>query len=105
MQEETQRNEEFMSVPYVVYESAQTRMERINHRVLGALILAIILLFVSNAVWLWAWMQYDYTTTETETKIDVNAKDGVANYIVNDGDINNGQDQSAKENNNPEPNT
>ena len=58
--------------------------------------------------WLWAWSQYDYTsedsTTTTETSsIVIDADDGIANYIGNDGDIVNGSDSSyGKENDNHE---
>ena len=50
------------NVPYIVHESAEARHERTEKRMIVALIMAIVLLFVSNAVWLWAWMQYDYST-------------------------------------------
>lgn len=83
-----------INVPFVVYESAQTRMERANKRLAVALVLTIVLLFLSNLAWLWAWMQYDYVVEAESTSIDVGAKDGIANYIGNDGDINNGIHQS-----------
>jgi hypothetical protein len=55
-----------------------------------ALIVAIALMFASNACWLWAWCQYDYYSEETI--IEQDAKDGGnANYIGNDGDIINGE--------------
>lgn len=92
-EEQKTQNEEIASVPYIVYESAQNRMERTNKRLLTALIIAIILAFISNLVWLYAWMQYDYSSAETES-IDVDAKDGTANYIGNDGAIINGTDKS-----------
>lgn len=90
MQDETRKNDEVLSVPYVVYESAQTRMERTIKRLVIALIVAIALTFATNLAWLYYWNQYDYTTTE----VDVDAKDGIANYIGNDGDINKGTDFS-----------
>ena len=37
-------------------------------RLIVSIVLAVILLFVSNAIWLWAWMQFDYgTETVTDT--------------------------------------
>ena len=75
-------------VPYIVHESAMARNERTNKRLVVALIVAIVLMFVSNAFWLRAWMRYDYTGEETV----VEALDGVANYIGNSGDIINGSD-------------
>jgi hypothetical protein len=77
-------------VPYIVHESAQARNERTVKRLVIALIVAIALIFASNAIWLYAWMQYDYTSEESV--VDVDANDGVANYIGNDGDIVNGAD-------------
>lgn len=93
---------EVVLMPFVVHESGMTRMERIVKRLAVALIVSILLIFASNALWLYAWMQYDYssdaTTTETST-VTVDGKDGVANYIGNDGDITNGTDNSAKSEN------
>ena len=97
--EKNEQNENIANIPYIVYESAQSRMERNNKRLVIALVIAIILIFLSNAVWLYAWMQYDYVTTDTaETStIDIDAKYGTANYIGNDGDIINGTDKSDKD--------
>lgn len=78
------------SVPFVVHESAQARNERTVKRLVVALIVAIALIFASNAAWLYAWMQYDYTSEQSV--VDVDAESGVANYIGNDGDIVNGAD-------------
>ena len=52
-------------VPYIVHESDMARNERAIKRLVVALIVAIALMFASNAFWLWAWMQYDYTGEET----------------------------------------
>lgn len=89
--------EEKNSVPYIVYEGEQARHERTFKRLTIALVITIMLLFATNALWLNTWMQYDYvgqeTLTETHT-VDVDAKDGIANYIGNNGDIVNGADNS-----------
>lgn len=66
------------------------RNERAVKRLVIALIVAIALIFASNAIWLYAWMQYDYSSDMTTSEINVDGKDGIANYIGNDGDINNG---------------
>ena len=81
-------------IPFIVHESILTRMERVIKRLIIILILVISMLFISNAVWLYAWMQYDYST-ETET-VSVDGKDGIANYIGNDGDITNGENSSVE---------
>lgn len=83
------------SVPYVVHESTVARMERIIKRQWIALIVAIVLIFGSNAIWIYCWMQYDYTSTTEEIIVEQDAKDGGnANYIGNDGDIVNGISES-----------
>lgn len=84
------------SVPYMVYETAQARNERDKKRLLIALVVSVVLVFISNAIWLWAWMQYDYTSEE----IIVDSNDGGnANYIGQNGDINNyGESYSPSEN-------
>lgn len=78
-------------VPYIAFESMMARYERHTKRLIIALVMVIILLFASNAIWLYAWCQYDYSDETTDaTSIDLDATDGNANYIGNDGDINNG---------------
>lgn len=64
-------------VPYIVYEGAMASSERHIKRLIIALIVCIILLFGSNAMWLWEWTQYDYideveTTTSYEQDGDLN---------------------------------
>jgi len=79
-------------VPYIVYDEEQARNERNVKRLVIALIISICLIFASNLVWLYAWMQYDYTSEEITHTVDVDAKEGIANYIGNNGDIVNGAD-------------
>ena len=73
------------SVPYIVHESSMARVERQVKRGWIALIVAVCLLFASNAAWLLAWASYDYASYEATTD-----DGGVANIIGNDGDIYNG---------------
>lgn len=71
-------------------------IERTVKRQWIALIIALCMLFASNAAWLYAWMQYDYTSEEVI--VDVNSDDGGnANYIGNDGDIVNGESDRTEE--------
>lgn len=71
-------------------------IERTVKRQWIALIIALCMLFASNAAWLWACMQYDYTSEEIIVEQD--AQDGGnANYIGNDGDIVNGLPESDAE--------
>ena len=87
---ESCKKPEASSVPYIVHESAMARNERAIKRLVVALIVAIALMFASNAFWLWAWMQYDYTSEQSSVEVD--ASDGIANYIGGMGDIINGAD-------------
>ena len=57
-------------VPYIVFEAAQARNERAIKHLVVALIVALVMIFVSNACWLWAWMQYDYSGEETVVQQD-----------------------------------
>lgn len=78
------------SVPYIVHESIMAREERHIRRLIFALVVAVLLLFLSNAVWLYYWAQYDYVSDET---ITIDGKSGTANYIGNGGDIYNGENR------------
>ena len=73
------------SVPYIVHESSVARMERQIKRIWIAVIVAVCLLFASNAGLLYAWVQYDYESYEITADGDSNA-----NYIGQDGNIYNG---------------
>lgn len=81
------------NVPYVVYESAMTRADRHIRRLVIALVVAILMIFASNAIWLYSWMQYDYISAEHTTTVDAEGN-GIANYIGAVGDITNGKDYS-----------
>ena len=67
------------TVSYLVYESSQTRSERLIHRLLVALVITVGLLFVTNALWLYAWSQHG--------KVDTNVEN--SNYIGENGTIHN----------------
>ena len=75
-------------IPYIVYEQAEVRHERTIKRLIAALIIAIV---ASNGAWLYCWMQYDYV--ETETSVELESDEGNANYIGNNGVINNGKSE------------
>jgi hypothetical protein len=86
-----------VTVPYVVHEATVARQERQTKRMWIALIVAVALIFASNAIWLYAWMQYDYESYEIIADGDSNA-----NYIGQDGNIYNGgfnqsEEESSKE--------
>lgn len=84
-------DEKELTVPYIVYEGSQARYERTTKRLITVIILVIVMLFASNAMWLYAWNSYEYV----EEDIDVEGGNGNANFIGRDlnGELNNGEDQ------------
>lgn len=70
-------------------EAYHARWERSNRRLFIIAIVALIMFFVSNAMWLYAWMQYDYVSDESSEVVVHADGEGNANYIGNDGDITN----------------
>lgn len=76
------------AVSYYTLEAMLAREERHIRRLLILLLISVVMLFASNALWLYAWNQYDYSGQETVT---VDGKDGTASYIGNDGEIVNGE--------------
>ena len=80
-----------LMIPFVASESSMDRLERSNKRMFIIIVFLIIGLVISNSIWLYNWMQYDYVDTY---EVDVDAGEGIANYIGDDGDINNGEGTS-----------
>ena len=67
------------------------RHEREKLRLVKALIVAILVILISNAGWLWFFNQFDFST---ETVMFDTTDGGDNSYIGNDGVINNGEDGS-----------
>lgn len=86
--------EEQMTVPYIVHESAMARSERHIRRLVIALIVAVVMIAVTNIAWLWVWNSYEYVGESESVSVE---GEGTANYIGNDGDITNGKDNSSTE--------
>lgn len=80
-------------IPYIAFEAEQARNERHIRRLWIALIITIILIALTNAIWIYEWTRYDYSDIEVDS-----GDNGVANYIGRDGDITNGEDTSEIEN-------
>ena len=82
-----------VTVPYVVHEATVARQERQIKRMWIALIVSIALMFFTNMIWIGVFSSYDYSSEE----IIVDAEDnGNANYIGQDGNIYNGENNSAE---------
>ena len=84
-----------MTVPYIVYEGAQARQERTIKRLIITIIIAVAMLFASNAIWIYAWTLYDYGSEVQQVDFD-SGDGGVNNFVGRDfqGDLNNGEDES-----------
>ena len=74
-------------IPYFAHEGIMSRMERTIRRLWIALIVAICLMFTTNAIWLWTFTQYDFETYEY-------SQDGRGINIIGDG---NGVDYSTED--------
>lgn len=87
-----ENNADMVTMSRIAFERMQAKDER-NDRWRNIIILVlIILLVVTNAMWLVAWNQYEYVDTYEDVQLD--ADSGNANYIGNDGDITNGISES-----------
>lgn len=87
-----ENNNDMISISRIAFERMQAKDER-NDRWRNIIIMVlIILLVVTNAMWLVAWNQYEYVDAYEDVQLD--ADSGNANYIGNDGDINNGISES-----------
>lgn len=80
-------------VPYIVHESAMARQERTIKRLVIALIVAVVLAFVTNLAWLYEWTQYDYAGESIETTY---RQDGEGtNIIGDDNKVDNGAEKNS----------
>lgn len=82
--------EDKQMIPFVVMESVTARNERTIRNLITAVVITVILLFASNAIWVYEWTRYDYSSES----VDLNADNGTANYIGESGDISYGMDKS-----------
>jgi len=73
-------DEKVKEVPYIVYEAAESRHERVVKRLITALITTVILLFTSNIIWLYYWNQWDYMNNEVTY-----SQDGQGVNVIGDG--------------------
>ena len=62
-------------------------LKALTKRLFILLIVTTVFAFVSNFVWIYAWFK-----PAEEKSVTVDGKDGIANYIGKEGDINNGKD-------------
>ena len=79
------RQVDYPPVPFVVHENLRAQMDLHARRLVRVIVLLIVLLVGSNALWLWHEGQYETIRIEQENERGVN------NFIGNDGDIYNGK--------------
>ena len=79
---------EQLTVPYIVHESAMARNERHIRRLVIALIIAFIMIVASNLAWLYVWNSYEYVgdseTTYSQDGEGVNIMGDRNNYGTED---------------------
>lgn len=89
-----ENNNDNIVMSRIAFERMQAKDERNDKWRNIIIVLLIILLVATNAMWLWAWNQYDYIDDYTSVEADDGSN---ANYIGHNGDINNGGKNSEKD--------
>ena len=87
---ERTENEKGMLIPYIAYEAAQSRLERIIKRLWITTIILIVLLVASNVGWLIYESQFEYFETSIEAD-----QDGDGINIVGGGDVSYGAESDS----------
>lgn len=88
-------HEEMVTRLAFVHEGDMDRADRTNKRLMVALVLAIVLMFVTNAIWIYEWMQYDYVNGYEETTTTSYEQDGSGiNIMGNRNEVSNGTESS-----------
>ena len=87
-----ENNNEQIIMSRIAFERMQSKDERNDKWRNIIIILLIILLVLTNGMWLWHESQYDYIDDYTE----VDSGEGNINYIGHNGDINDGTDSTQK---------
>lgn len=93
-----EKNIKLANIPYIVHEDTVTHLVKVIKWLIVALCISVLLMAASNLAWLYVFNSYDYVDGDSET-ITVDSEDGNANYIGNDGDINNGTSDSKTDEN------
>lgn len=65
-----EKDESMIQVPYIVYEGTMARMERTIKRLFILLIVTVLIIFISNGIWIWYLNQYEYYIETTSYEQD-----------------------------------
>lgn len=94
-----ENNNDNIIMSRIAFERMQSKDERNDRWRNIIIILLIVLLALTNGAWLWAWNSYEYVDEYSEIQMDT-GEGGDNNYIGNNGDINNGTNDSTQKNSN-----
>lgn len=83
-----ERQKQAEPIPFIAYESGMARMERTNKRLWVVVIILIVALIASNAVWIYYESQFTEEITETYTS---ESDDGGIAIVNRDGEVNYGE--------------
>lgn len=83
---ENKHEDQVQVIPYVVYRDSLAHNRWLVKGLVIALVIAIVLMFASNAIWVYYWNQYDYSSDETVTTVESEGE-GIANYTGGDGGV------------------
>lgn len=77
-------------VPYIAHESIVARMERTVKRLFILLIVTVVLVFASNALWLYYWNQYEYEDEQISYEQDGEGTNviGTDKEVTNEPEVN-----------------
>ena len=89
-----ENNNDNIIMSRLAFERMQAKDEKNDRWRNIIIVLLIVLLVITNAMWLWAWNQYDYVDDYTSVEADDGSN---ANYIGHNGDINNGSSDSTQD--------
>jgi hypothetical protein len=78
-------------IPYIAFEAEMARHEREKFRLVKALIISIIITFISNMAWLWFFNQFDVIGNTVQLESN---EAGNASYMGGSGVIDNGRSES-----------
>lgn len=84
--QETIRDDEPITIPYVVFRDLQTHNRWVVKWLVWALLAALVLLFGSNLAWLLVWNSYDFSGDVTTASVDSEGY-GIANFTGGNGGV------------------
>lgn len=78
----------------IAFERMQAKDERNDKWRNAIIIILIVLLAITNGMWLWAWNSYEYVADDYSVNMEADGNSN-ANYIGHNGDINNGSSDNS----------